>query len=92
MVISDPPQSAQISPYIMCSSAVYRETDRQTDRQTDRDNKPKAILADQHFQKNVHRFNKHARFTIIYRLTNTNLDKEILRERLIQRENCGYKN
>ena len=70
---------------------IGRQTDRQTDRQTET-NKPKAILADQHFQKNVHRFNKHARFTIIYRLTNTNLDKEILRERLIQRENCGYKN
>ena len=48
---------------------------------------PKAILADKHFQKNGHRFNEHARFTIIDRLTNTNLDKEILRERLIQREN-----
>ena len=40
---------------------------------------PKAILADKHFQKNGHRFNEHARFTIIDRLTKTNLDKEILR-------------
>ena len=46
----------------------------------------KAILADKHFQKNGHRFNEHARFMIIDRLANTNLDKEILRERLIQRE------
>ena len=48
---------------------------------------PKAILADKHFNKHVHSFNKHVRFTLIDRLTNTNLDKEILRERLIQREN-----
>ena len=48
---------------------------------------PKAILADKHFQKNGHRFNEHATFTITNRLTNRNLDKEILRERLIQREN-----
>ena len=46
---------------------------------------PKAILADKHFQKNGHRFNEHARFTITDRLTNTNLDKEISRDRLIQR-------
>ena len=48
---------------------------------------PKAKLADKHFQKNDHRFNEHARLTIIDRLTNTNLDKKILREHLIQREN-----
>ena len=48
---------------------------------------PKAVLADKHFQKNGLRFNGHTRFTIIDRLKNTNLDKEILRERLIQREN-----
>ena len=47
---------------------------------------PKAILADKHLQKNGHRFNQPARFTIIDRLKNTNLDKEILRERLIQVE------
>ena len=39
---------------------------------------PKAILADKHFQKSGHRFNKLARFTIINRLTNTKLGKEIL--------------
>ena len=58
---------------------------------------PKAILVDKHFQKTdllndlrfiVHyRFNEHARFTIIDRLTNTNFNKEILRECLIQRGN-----
>ena len=47
----------------------------------------KVILAGKHFHKNGYRFNEHARLTIIDRLTNTNLDKEILRERLIQREN-----
>ena len=44
-------------------------------------------LADKHFQKNGHRFNEQARFTIIDRLTNTNLDKKTLRERLVQRKN-----
>ena len=48
----------------------------------------KAILADNHFQKSSHRFNnKLIIFTIIDRLTNTKIDKEILRKRLIQREN-----
>ena len=48
---------------------------------------PKAILADKHFQKNGHRFNEHARFTITDKLTNSNLEKEVLSERIIQREN-----
>ena len=48
---------------------------------------PKVILADKQFQKSYHRFYKHAGFTKTDRLTNTNLDKEILRERLIEREN-----
>ena len=48
---------------------------------------PKEILPDKQFQNSGHRFNKHARFTIIDRLTNTNLLKEILKERLIQGEN-----
>ena len=47
----------------------------------------KVILADKLFQKNGHRFNEQRRFTIIDRLTNTNVDKEILRECLIQRKN-----
>ena len=46
-----------------------------------------AILVDKHYQKSGHRFNELARFAIIDRLTNINLDKEILRARLIQREN-----
>ena len=46
---------------------------------------PNAILADKLLQKDGHRLKKHARFTIIDRLTN--LDKQVLRERLIQREN-----
>ena len=37
---------------------------------------PKAILADKDFQKNRHRFNELAKFTIIGRLTNTNLEKK----------------
>ena len=48
---------------------------------------PKAILSDKQFQKIGHRFNEHARFTIIDRLTNTNLGNKVSRERLIQREN-----
>ena len=47
---------------------------------------PKVILADKHFWKNGHRFNQHARFVVIDRLTNTNLDKEILRQCHAQRE------
>ena len=31
---------------------------------------PKAISADKHFQKNGHRFNEQARFTIFCKLTN----------------------
>ena len=50
---------------------------------------PKATLADKHFQKSGHRFNEYAIFTIIDRLTNTNVDYEILRERLIQRKTFG---
>ena len=52
----------------------------------------KAILADKHFQKNGHRFNEHAIFTIIDRLTNTNLDKEILREHLRKLLNTKIRN
>ena len=53
---------------------------------------PKAALADKHFQKIDHRFNVLARFTIINRSINTNLDKEISRERLIRRENFWIQN
>ena len=48
---------------------------------------PKAILADKEFQKNHHRFNGHARSMITATRTNTNLIKEILHKRFIQREN-----
>ena len=40
------------------------------------------ILVDKHFQKSCHRLDEQTRFIIIDRLTNTNFDKEILRERL----------
>ena len=40
----------------------------------------------------VKKFNEHATFTITDTLTNANLQKEILRERLIQRETFGYTN
>ena len=53
---------------------------------------PKATLADKHFQKIDHRFNVLARFTIINRSINTNLDEEISRERLIRRENFWIQN
>ena len=49
--------------------------------------KPQTILADKRFQKNDHRFNEYARFTIVHKLTNTNLDKEIFKEKTF-----GYKN
>ena len=49
--------------------------------------KANAILACKHFQSPNHNFNQHAKFTIIDKLTNTNKPKEILRQRLIEREN-----
>ena len=48
---------------------------------------PNAILACRHFQQKGHRFNSHAKFIIIDKLVNTSSSKDILRERLIQREN-----
>ena len=48
---------------------------------------PKTKLADKHFEKKWYKFNEHARFTIIGRLTSTNLGREIPRLSLIQREN-----
>ena len=47
---------------------------------------PKAILADKLFQKSDHKFNEQATFAITDRLTNTNLDEEILKKRFIQKE------
>ena len=48
---------------------------------------PKTILASGHFQQQRHNFNSNAQFIIIDKLVNTSSSKDILRERLIQREN-----
>ena len=49
---------------------------------------PKAILACKHFQEKSDNFNKHAKFIITDKLTNIRRSpKEILRQRLIEREN-----
>ena len=48
---------------------------------------PKTILARIDFRDKNHNFNEHAKFIIIDKLTNTKKPKEILRQRLIQREN-----
>ena len=48
---------------------------------------PNAILACRHFQQQGHNFNSHAKSIIIDKLVNTFSSKDILRERLIQREN-----
>ena len=47
---------------------------------------PNAIVACRHFQKQGHNFNSHSKFIIIDKLANTFSSKDILRERLIQRE------
>ena len=49
--------------------------------------KPDAILACRRFQEKKHVFNKHAKFIIVDKLTNTTKSKDILRQRLIEREN-----
>ena len=41
-----------------------------------------SLQADQHFQLPGHNFNKHAEFTIIKQLNDTNIDKELLRHRV----------
>ena len=48
---------------------------------------PNAVLACKHFQQQGHKFNSHAKFIIIGKLVNTSSSKDILCERLIQREN-----
>ena len=40
----------------------------------------------QAFSRKKHKFNKHTKFIIIDKLTNTKKPKEILRQRLIERE------
>ena len=47
----------------------------------------KTIFACEHFWERNHNFNKHAKFIIIDKLTTTKKPKEVLRQRLIQREN-----
>ena len=46
-----------------------------------------AILACRYFQQKSHNFNSHAKFIITSKLANTSSSKDILRERIIQREN-----
>ena len=52
--------------------------------------KPDAILACRHFQERNHVFNKHAKFIIIDELTKTPNQKDILRQRLTEREHQRY--
>ena len=49
--------------------------------------KPDTILACRHFEETNHVFNKDAKFIIINKLTSTTKSKDILRQRLIEREN-----
>ena len=54
---------------------------------------PKTLLADKNIQKSDYRFNEHARFTIIDRLTNANLDKKKSKENVSFKEKTiEYKN
>ena len=46
-----------------------------------------AILSCRHFQQQGHNFNSHAKSIVIDKLVNTSSSKDILRKRLIQREN-----
>ena len=48
---------------------------------------PNAIPAGRHFQQKSHTFNSHTKSIIIDKLVNTSSPKDILPERLIQREN-----
>ena len=45
-------------------------------------NKQNLLQADQHFRLHGHNFNKHAKFTLIEQLNDTNIDKELLKYRL----------
>ena len=49
-------------------------------------NKQKLLQTDQNFQLNGHNFNKHAKFTLIEQLNDTNINKELLHYRLEKRE------
>ena len=48
---------------------------------------PNSVLAYRRFQQQGHKFNSHSKFIIIDKLVNTSSYKDILSERLIQREN-----
>ena len=48
---------------------------------------PNTILPYRHFQQQGRNCNNHAKFIIINKLVNTSSSKDILRKRLIQREN-----
>ena len=47
---------------------------------------PKTILVCKHLQEKSHNFNKHAKFIITDKVINTKKPKEILLQRLIERE------
>ena len=49
------------------------------------------MLACRHFQQQGHNFNSHAKYIIIDKLVNASSSKDILRERLMQRENFWIK-
>ena len=44
-------------------------------------NKRNSLQADQHFWLPGHNFNKHAKFTLIEQLNDTNIDKELLKHK-----------
>ena len=48
---------------------------------------PSAILACRHSQQQGHNFNYYTKFIFMDKLVNTSSSKDILRDRLIQREN-----
>ena len=45
-----------------------------------------SLQAHQHFRLPGHNFNKHAKFTLIEQLNDTNIDKELLKHQLKKRE------
>ena len=49
-------------------------------------NKRNSLQADKNFRLPGHNFNKHAKFTLIEQLNNTNIDKELLKYRLKKSE------
>ena len=49
-------------------------------------NKQNSLQADQHFRLPRHSFIKHAKFTLIEQLSDTNIGKELLKHKLKKRE------